>query len=200
MDAVGKFENTDSIPVQKLVVLSEHNSMIKSSSIANQEKGASIYGITHDGLYAIKDNEIYNLSVNYTTGDISFNKLMDSPYEFKNAYFSYSDAYCIPEDGNVYTIDFEKKEIKKINNDVTHITNMPCGKDFLISKNDTGFFFTELVYDDKVVYALRYKGETYYKQLYTTGKLTAKQEDVASGKTFIGYNAIPATGTMEVTN
>ena len=85
MDVVGKFENTDSIPVQKLVVLSEHNSMIKSSSIANKENGASIYGITHDGLYAIKDSEVYNLSANYTTGEISFNKLMDSPYEFKNA-------------------------------------------------------------------------------------------------------------------
>ena len=46
---------------------------------------------------------------------------------------------------------------------------------------------------------LMYKGLMFYTYVYEPHILTAKQNDVLQGKTFVGYDGIPETGTMEVT-
>lgn len=46
---------------------------------------------------------------------------------------------------------------------------------------------------------IKYKGNMFYSYIYEPHMFTAKQSDVALGKTFIGYEGIPETGTMEVT-
>ena len=47
---------------------------------------------------------------------------------------------------------------------------------------------------------IKYNGKMFYSYIYEPHMFTAEQEDVAIGKTFVGYDGIPQTGTMEVTN
>ena len=50
----------------------------------------------------------------------------------------------------------------------------------------------------KKLIGIKYNGDMYYKDFNITNKLTATQQDVVSGKTFIGMLGTAQTGTMEV--
>lgn len=83
---------------------------------------------------------------------------------------SYGGGYC-------FTADY--RTMIKLNADGTVILFYP-----MVSKKLKG---------------IRYNGTMFYTSLYDPHILTAKQEDVKLGKTFVGYDGIPETGTMEVT-
>lgn len=59
-----------------------------------------------------------------------------------------------------------------------------------------GFQTLQVPTDTDSIIALKYKNE-YFRRINSSG-LTAIQGDVKTGKTFIGYDGIPQTGTMEV--
>lgn len=70
-------------------------------------------------------------------------------------------------------------------------------KIFFSTRDETSSFREiDLSIDTNNIIGVKYKNKVFYNT--SSNQLTASQQDVAEGKTFIGYNGIPETGTMEV--
>lgn len=66
----------------------------------------------------------------------------------------------------------------------------------IIGYSSTTFNIINFEIDEQKIVGLKYKGKRYYA--IEEGELTASNGDVRKDKTFIGYNGVPETGTMEV--
>lgn len=200
---------------QSLCILDENLNLIKETDITIHTgyyigtMNIQPYIITHDCLYAIKGTTVYGITINYETGDVGFTELgtidIDVGTDFNNHttsmnYWISIDNTFIVSNGKVLMVDFINLTVTQaLDYDGYSIVKEIPGQKKLIV---TGILYKRslyMVYDNKKLVGLRYNGETYYKQIYPSGTLTAGQPDVRAGKTFIGYMGIPETGTMEVT-
>lgn len=181
--------------VYGLCILDDYGSEIKFTNDISQYFKAS-----NSGLYCVKgDTKLYKLIIDYTKGSISYEEFLDFGEETTNVMFAPDDSY-IKVGNNIYAIDYEKQTATKINTSNQTISNNITSifttiNKFITDKNK----IVSVVSDNKIVIGVRYKGEIYYKQAYSTNVLTAKQEDVKKGMIFIGADGMAQAGTMEVT-
>lgn len=175
--------------------------------------------LSPDCLYGILDGtkDMCAVSINYTTGDISFQIIAEdlnidiSALYARKAYITSSNNYLVVgDDGrdvvSIYKLDFQNgtcelfKEIPVEESFTEYdFVKLPDNNSFTFcftSSSTTKIYLIEPMINEKNLVGIRYNGENYYSSLYKTGLLTAKQEDVVAGKTFIGYNGTPETGTM----
>ena len=180
--------------IYSLYILNEAGSEIKSLDISQYFKASN------SGLYCVKgDTKLYKLIIDYTKGSISYEEFLDFGEETTNVMFAPDDSY-IKVGNNIYAIDYEKQTATKINASNQTISNNITSifttiNKFITDKNK----IVSVVSDNKIIIGVRYKGEIYYKQAYSTNVLTAKQEDVKKGMIFIGADGMAQAGTMEVT-
>lgn len=166
------------------------------------------YLMLYDGTGGIKIKQII---VNYNTGEVS---VEDTGKTYSDEYFASSDFKVYTTEGRkfllllksdgqciIYGLDFESNEILHflelipaltINKRTEFSEGGVIG--YITNANDFAYFSTVMNYED--VIGLRYDGNVYYN--LSKLKLTAKQEDVAYGKTFIGMAGKKETGTLEV--
>lgn len=181
--------------VYGLCILDDYGSEIKFTNDISQYFKAS-----NSGLYCVKgDTKLYKLIIDYTKGSISYEEFLDFGEETTNVMFAPDDSY-IKVGNNIYAIDYEKQTATKINTSNQTISNNITSifttiNKFITDKNK----IVSVVSDNKIIIGVRYKGEIYYKQAYSTNVLTAKQEDVKKGMIFIGADGMAQAGTMEVT-
>ena len=195
-----KISYNNSIDISKpgvygLYILNDSGSEIKFTNDISQ-----YFKSSNSGLYAvIGDTKLYKLIIDYTTGSISYEEFLDFGEETTNVIFAPDDSY-IKVGNNIYAIDYENKNATKINtSNQTISNNITCifttVNNFITDKNK----LVSVNSDSKMIIGVKYKGETYYKQSYSTNVLTAKQEDVKKGMIFIGADGMAQAGTMEVT-
>lgn len=185
---------------QFLVVLDEYKNQLSYKDIS--AGSTPIFGITKDGLYAAAGDKLYNIIINYTNGELTISEMATlDGVDLTNSYFSDDNSFAIANNsGIVYGVDFAEKTVKQLDTSKHYITKDLIGSDSYITNDGSGNYnHTYVAHDNKVISGVEYQGVSYYKQVYPGGTLTATQEDVRKGKTFIGYLGIPETGTMEVT-
>lgn len=173
--------------------------------------------LSPDCLYGINGNgEMCAVTINYTNGNLSYQVIKSETgigsglYSIKG-YITSANNYLILfgpfSQVYIYAIDFQNSTCELSNEyDVDEIIALQKVK-YLYDLNSSSLvvgsynklYLIEPIVNEKNLVGVKYNGETYYSSLYKTGKLTAKQEDVRAGKTFIGYNGYPETGTMQVT-
>lgn len=168
------------------------------------------YLMLYDGTGGI---EIKQIVVNYNTGAVS---IEDSGKTYSDEYFTSSDfkiyttydrkfLLLLKSDGQciIYGLDFESNEILHfleaipaltINKRTEFSECVEGGIGYITNANNFAYFSTVMNYED--VIGLRYEGNVYYN--LSKLKLTATQEDVANGKTFVGIAGKKETGTLEV--
>lgn len=158
---------------------------------------------TNDGLYFVNSNgEIYSSTINYSTGEMTTNLIGNigiSPVG--KAVFSKDNKFLLlVSDSSVYILstDFTNNKFTILHiyastSDLNIIANL---KSFEIGDNYQEIIKT--VSDEKILVGLKYQGQTFYNNVFNKSRFSAKQEDVRAGKTFIGFDGIPETGTMEV--
>ena len=158
---------------------------------------------SNDGLHFIGQNGgIYSSSINYISGEIE-SSLIDN-LEITNitkATFSNDNKLLIIKNSaGIYIIstDFENIVFSTLyqyqsSSGFNIISNL---KSFEIENTQE---IVKTVSDEKELIGLKYQGQTFYNNVFNKSRFTAKQEDVKAGKTFIGFDGIPETGTMEVT-
>lgn len=206
-----------------ICILDENSSLLKRSVLPWR------IGITYDGLYAIQsDGKFYQVIINYTTGDVSLSEIngtviLDdevlardsgtSPFNLE-FYFDKTGKYLMVKTHKwggdssknnlwrVYYIEtFSTTEKLKLLYSISGESNFYQLSDLStfvkIINGNINFFYPSI--NKKVLKGLKYHGNMYYSTIYEPHILSAKQSDVVSGKTFIGYDGIPETGTMEVT-
>ena len=188
------------ITYQSLIVLSENMEQLSEQDLT-KDMGKT-YCIKNDGLYAVKENKLYSLIINYVTGGISITEkaTIDKTFDTNagTCAFSLDDSYLITN-GNIYTVDFSTNTVNLIDTQKYYIVKMLTGSNKWISSSNSQYYYTSINFDDKDIVGVQYKGDIYYKQVYPAGVLTAGQPDVRKGKTYLGWMGIPETGTMEVT-
>lgn len=176
--------------------------------------------VSNDCLYSVDYNgNIYSLTINYDTGNIVKTKLSEnnanifpSFYEPENekAFFTYDNKHLIIGNFNtsgenkyyIATVDFETTKIEIILETTLeyHIVYpLSSLKNFVIGKTNMSSIMISSETDEKNLIGIKYQGQTFYNYIYNAGRYTAKASDVRTGKTFIGFQGIPETGTMEVT-
>ncbi len=117
-----------------------------------------------------KNNEVFKLKTSYGHGDLG-----------------------TPIDYNISTGEHQLAIIKSTTDGNEIFSSI------YIDRYDNNVKVIEMVNampDYNEVVALKYNGDYYYR--LKGGGLTAMQDDVAAGKTFIGWNGYAETGTMEV--
>lgn len=210
--------------VTRIFVLDESGDLIK----ANETSLGTCLSNDGLHCIFIADCSIWAVTVNYNTGDVSFAKEVENMYlkksngeefnaderdpETTSFWFEYSNScifmlYKTTSSSETYNLIIYKVEDYEDASSI-EIIGMYEGIDkfyalanleYFISETSTRYLLYYKSYTDKILIGLKYKGATYYSNIYKQGMLTATQADVRAGKTFIGYNGIPETGTMEVT-
>lgn len=198
-------------PRYTIYVLDPYFNTVKSySDSASSTSGtSSILGkiaITNDALYGLDTNGLYSLIVNYSTGEITSQLISSTSIistSTAEAYFSKDNKYLFVYENYdlfIYSFDVESKTFSLLhqsdifNNEFRMLSNL---KSLIYYKGV--FYIAETIPDGKYLIGIKYNGNMYYNSIYNPGRFTAKQEDVLFGKSFIGQNGIPETGTMEVT-
>ena len=167
--------------------------------------------LTNDCLYGIGNGNLYAVSINYTTGEISTENLGE--LSGSNIVYDWAvDMRCITANNNyaickssgtvrIYTIDFKNltSEIYTTISDVSKMKPLQPFGAFSYLTSGFSLYLIEPIETGKDVVGIKYNGDIFYKSGYGEGLLTAEQSDVRAGETFIGYDGIPQTGTMEVT-
>lgn len=185
----------------------------KNLSVLNIEHGFNANMIlTPDCLYGVNSGrDVYVFSIDYTTGKISTKNIGE--LSGSNIFFNWAvDTRCITTSNNyaicnsgstvtIYRIDFKNLTLE-IYTTISNISNMKPLQPFstfsyLTSGNS--LYLIEPIVTEKNVIGIKYNGEIFYSSSYKLGVLTARSEDVRAGKTFIGFNGVYETGTMEVT-
>lgn len=203
-------------PSTSLIVLNEYG----TSKLGEKGSFLANTAFTKDGLYAFSavDGKFKVVTVNYTTGDISFSdtsstKLIsdDMGYVTYNGivHFDSSGKYIYVQGeghkaGYIYYIDdyYQETELNKMQTLSATSNLIELTSDWktgIYTGNDN----IKLCYtapDETKIVGIKYQGNMYYSNIYEPHTLTASQSDVRTGKTFIGYDGIPETGTMEVIN
>ena len=212
--------NDTSISATRIFVVDTDGTIIKETDVTLNTI------LSNDGLYAITpDFIIERVIADYSTGEINFINASEENFEIKDVEVSYteqekSSAKIWFDFNNQFIFIYYTSErystqilnIYKVNdyNDLSTIEQMTFYSaltDFyafqdmktFVKSTETVISELYLTSTNEVLIGLKYNGETYYKQIYPAGTLTAGQPDVRAGKTFIGYMGIPETGTMEVT-
>lgn len=189
-----------------------HNTFILDSNFETIESHSSNIhtpiAFSNDGLYLIgRDGIIYSSTINYSTGDINTALVYDTGIgNITKAIFSKDNKFLVVKgngvDGNegiyILSTDFSNNTFSILYqyvdkySDFNIISNL---KSFEIEDSQE---IVSTIVDEEVLVGLKYQGQTFYNNIFNKSRYTAKQEDVKSGKTFIGFNGIPETGTMEV--
>lgn len=192
---------------QVVYILNENLSLVSTHTIVSHTSTIAPYVFSNDCLYAIKENKLYGVIINYITGAVSFNELGALSINIGASYSLYgtSTNWWVALDNSfmicnnkVYSVDFVNGLINQIiAGDYTISKKIIKGTSIIATTNNNKCLLY-MVYDNKAIVGLRYNGENYYKQIYPPHTLTATQADVRLGKTFIGDLGIPETGTMEV--
>lgn len=209
-----------------IFVLNKNNSYV-FNNITPQENGmlSSSVAISEDGLHYIaifykNDNKTYfeygNITINYSNGNVESTAIATKELPFlingddiRNSYGTpffmgnskiFITNYESPDYTTilaVYKVDFESSDILQpmvnYDNVYTNYINTYAGTNCVVFSNGDKL---ELAPDYSNIIALKYDGEYYYK--HEKGTLTATPQDVLNGKTFIGYEGLQETGTMEV--
>ena len=157
---------------------------------------------SNDGLYTVGyDGNIYSSTINYTTGEIETTLVASTGVSnITKAIFSKDNKFLIVINSNgiyIKSTDFENGTFSTLYQyenvfDLNIISNL---KSFEIKDTQE---IIKTVSDEQVLVGLKYQGQTFYNNIFNKSRYTAKQEDVKAGKTFIGFDGIPETGTMEV--
>ena len=180
-----------------MVVLNSYISSARDNSGINEDP----YCFTNDGLYMYSGStgKIYSCNINYETGEIQTGESFSLGFSnsLKNITFSKDRNFLflilINNDVYMYSVDYENKTSKQLNYfEKANIKIMSDLRTFEMPNIET---MIETVSDKKNLIGLKYAGKTFYNNIYNVGRFTARQEDVRSGKSFIGYNGIPETGT-----
>lgn len=206
-----------------IFVLNKYNSYV-FNNITPQENGriSPSVAISEDGLHYIavfykNDNKTYfeygNITINYDTGNVDSiafatkelpflitgndrRSVYRSPFFMGNSkiFITNYEATDYTTKLAVYNVDFKSVDILQpivnYDNVDTNYINTYAGTNCVIFQNGEKL---ELVPDYSNIIALKYNGEYYYK--HKKGELTAGNGDVRSGKSFIGYDGVPETGT-----
>ena len=199
---------------ESLYVLDETNNIVLKNT------GITLGMIfSENALHGTDGSKLYNVTVNYKNGNISLEEITllipsetsyDSNYSFDKTarYLLYTRSIGYNSKNiKIYEIDefSDTGNIACIYNKAKYSANngyiyktLPDYKTFINSEDGkiTSYYSSA---DEKRLIGLRYNGQMFYSNIYDAGVLTAKQENVKKGCTFIGYNGLPEAGTMEVT-
>lgn len=113
-----------------------------------------------------------------------------------------SGLYCFSVEFNTYKLEFFKKDLTIFfdsTNFYSKVATISSSEHRLYQNNFKNSNSIRCFYVEKdfsQVIALKYDGELYYKNIVQN--LSATANDVREGKTFIGFNGQPETGTMVV--
>ena len=168
--------------------------------------------LTNDCLYGIGNgSELYAMSIDYTTGEVSRKNLgnlsgkrISYNWSIDTRGFSTNNNYVIcldVGDSAIYKIDLQNLTSElytEISNVIKYKPFQAFGAISYLSSGNS-LYLIEPIETGKDVVGIKYNGDIFYKSGYGEGLLTAEQSDVRAGETFIGYDGIPQTGTMEVT-
>ena len=178
-------------------VLKRYSSGVYSSDAS---KINTPFAFSNDGLYMIgRDGNIYSCTINYVTGEITTQLLIQTGISsIVSAIFSYDSKFIIitnTTETKIISVNYSDKQVSILYNyDDDYIINKISNlKSFEIV--DTQEIIKTIV-DGKELIGVKYQGQTFYNNIYNKSRYTATQEDVKAGKTFIGFNGIPETGTM----
>ena len=174
---------------------------------------------SENALYAINNTKLYNVIIDYSSGNISITETgLEVP-----SISSYGQDYLFDKTCKylIYLSDLEGEYVNARIYEFSGFNptdSITCLYEDTYSEHYQGIKLkalpdyttfsnfedlkTALYYgtpDDKKLIGLNYNGQMFYSNIYDPGVLTAKQEDVKKDKTYIGYTGIPETGTMEVT-
>lgn len=160
----------------------------------------SNYSITNDALYLVGSTTMRPLIINYQTGQITLgDSISISGFSKGNfIYFSKTNNYAFSS-AHIYNLDFSDVITCDDFEDITISKVQPLAdkRSFICSTSGGRYLYSTFQDSNKLV-AIQYNGENFYKNTNLSGILSAKSTDVATGKTFIGYNGQIETGTMEV--
>lgn len=169
--------------------------------------GATAMAITSDGLYCLDNNRVfYSVTINYTTGDVEVNQLNSLPtsYTLEEAVFTKDNKFLIIREPSpdsrtkIFSVDFINQiyELIGSSNNYDNLKILSNLKNIELPGTKQ---LIETVLDKEELIGLKYQGQMFYNNVFNAGRFTAGQGDVRKGKTFIGWQGIPETGTMEVT-
>lgn len=209
-----------------IFVLNENNRYV-FNNITPQDTGriSTSVAISEDGLHYIavfykNNNKTYfeygNIIINYDTGNVDSVAIAtkelpflisgdDRRQSYRKPFFMgngkiFITNYESPDYTTilaVYKVDFDGNDILQpivnYDNILTDYFNTYAGTNCVVFSDGNKL---ELAPDYSNIIALKYDGEYYYK--HEKGTLTATPQDVLNGKTFIGYEGLQETGTMEV--
>lgn len=185
----------DNTPLTQINVLDENFNVVN----ANRFDGG--FAITNDCRYAIRNNKLYSLTIDYVGSsqpvftEIATLENSIGECDFENAQFAQDDAFLISH-GQIFNVDFVNQTVQLLDNNTYSISKTAYNnKIILLKKANNNYTFVTIEEDEVSVIGLIFNGITYYKKSYEPGILTAKESDVANGKTFIGYLGVPQTGT-----
>ena len=158
--------------------------------------------IYNNDTMCIKDGYVYTLGLTQnvpTLTQVSSVKFITD--EIKNIFVSLDNKYCVTVKGStikVYEIDTTANSawtpVQTLNNSGNKYFNLQISNGICINSSDV-YRLTRGINQNQTV-AIKYKNTYWYPTLATA--LSANQEDVKEGKTFVGYMGYPETGTMEV--
>lgn len=196
-----------------------HIFMLTNNGILlKQQDEYSFMAMSSDGKYLITKNnatefKLNSITLDYDKATITISEikkfkvangntdlLINSSSTQKNGLIIGENKYFLflnNKKTEIYSIDLESNNILTYidSTDTVVFTNKGQIFDdcFLWETNGGGFFLSK---DYSRIIGVKYKDDYYYKT--TSDILTARPEDVASGKTFIGKAGEQETGTMEV--
>ena len=197
-------------PISDTLIFDENMNLLKrylEDSSGDGGMGITVMAITNDGLYCLGNTDnVYSLTINYTTGDAEANKLnrIENPYGVKEAVFTKDNKFLIINTNSygygtaIFSVDFINQTYKVIGNSKDAHSELKILSN-LKSKElpDTKQLIETIPNKEKLI-GLKYSGQMFYNNIFNPGRFTAGQGDVKEGKTFIGWQGIPETGTMEV--
>lgn len=205
----GHFENANKLLVYHDIVF-KYIAFLIINEETNSVYGncfSSMLAIDRNALHTItyEDNKYYvnSINIDYTSGKIVTEQIKEINKETSTALLPIGDDMLFENRSNgeimLYTFDTDYNlcylyTIAGLSGD-NHTLKKDVFTRLNTGKNAFAIYYTEPDYT-KVV-ALKYDGDYYYKQ--AGGILTAGQGDVRAGKTFIGWQGYPETGTMGVT-
>lgn len=187
----------------KAVIYGNDFSKIKENSV-------NLCAITNDGLYGIKDNKLFSVTINYDTGNLTVSEIAQTVIASRDDeywYFSKDNKYLISYGKQyltptlIYEMNYETKTAIEIYNkliDSSELKPIISLKSFAVLEYNRTSYTIDIVANEKDLIGVKYQGETFYKNIFNVGRYTATKNDVKVGKTFIGFNGIPETGTLEV--
>lgn len=186
-------------------VYSSNFSFIKQTTVSLTR------AVSYGGLYAFEQNQISSLTVDYVNGDVTKTilKTFDDPYfvnSFCKGFSSRDDKYFVKINASgflcVLKTDLDTLEVSEGyegTTDFAYLFPLSDLKTFMAVALDGSSAGTvhlvETIPSGKELIGVKYNGEIFYKQIYRFGNLSATATDVATGKTFIGYQGVPETGT-----